>query len=412
MANMNVECAILKTNKKSLIKFILTIILFLEITFINLFYIHENLLFFVYILTIYFLLKIISINKSSQLIMVAMLTSITISISNACSLLLISTFFKLNVQKMIQISGMEFNIAIIFSKILFAIFQQIMITYFSKIKNLNSKYYNLFFLILLLSHFSFSFLENILFTGDYSENRIFISIALLVGIDSLVIFQTNKIQEDQYDEFNNAVLAKDINNIQNQIDKMKQTNEEIRILKHDLKNIFIILHNYAENNEYHKVLSCIEDNMRLLQTSTSLVITGIPEIDIILNSKEELAKNNGIEFSKIISYYGKLNDPISVAVLISNALDNAIESISLKKPIITFRIENLNSNILITITNYVDHNVLIDNPNLITTKNYDQKSHGFGISSMKLISEKLQGKIIYNQIDDLFILKVLLPNHQ
>ena len=62
----------------------------------------------------------------------------------------------------------------------------------------------------------------------------------------------------------------------------------------------------------------------------------------------------------------------------------------------------------IRVINSVDFDVLQENPYLKTAKS-DERNHGFGIHTMKTITKKYGGEIIFQQYENEFECKVVLP---
>ena len=96
-----------------------------------------------------------------------------------------------------------------------------------------------------------------------------------------------------------------------------------------------------------------------------------------------------------------------MAILLGNALDNAIEAvlgIAEEKKISVSVIKN-GSLVTLSVKNPVKENFVATN--LKTTKK-DKAMHGFGIESMKKIAEKYKGEIITEAEDGIFKLTAVL----
>ena len=106
---------------------------------------------------------------------------------------------------------------------------------------------------------------------------------------------------------------------------------------------------------------------------------------------------------------------IDLALILGNALDNAIEAaeavtqITEKKIWLTMKLQQ---DILhIQVKNPVMKKVLIQNQTIVSGKK-EQEMHGFGISNMKTITQKYRGTFDMQCSDKLFVLNIVLENEE
>lgn len=95
-----------------------------------------------------------------------------------------------------------------------------------------------------------------------------------------------------------------------------------------------------------------------------------------------------------------------------NALENAVDSLrkvpDKEKRLLTVRIEQKQGVTLINIENYFDGKLKMDK-NLPKTTKEDNGFHGFGLKSIKFITEKYDGDLRISQRDEKFILQAIFP---
>lgn len=187
--------------------------------------------------------------------------------------------------------------------------------------------------------------------------------------------------------------------------------EDMRIIKHNLKNSLIIIDTYNKSNQKDKLQKYLDE---LLEDSSTFVVPQIDKENIItayLSYKAEQAKANYIK----IEVENNLTDTIKVdktdiCQVIGNIMDNAIEA-------------NMNSdNKYIKILLYNKDNYMIiksENPgleplfkkdNIILTTKKDNKNHGLGLKSIKKIAEKYNGNFDAEVINETFQIKVVFLN--
>ena len=95
------------------------------------------------------------------------------------------------------------------------------------------------------------------------------------------------------------------------------------------------------------------------------------------------------------------------SIIIGNLLENAIENCGESKEII-IDIGNMSTYFYIKIINSIDTSILDNNPHLLTTK-HDKKIHGIGLNNIYFILNKYSGKISFNDQDNHFIVRILIP---
>ena len=101
-----------------------------------------------------------------------------------------------------------------------------------------------------------------------------------------------------------------------------------------------------------------------------------------------------------------------ICTIFGNALDNAIESVSLiedpEKRLIHIAISHKKNFVLIQISNYCENTITMKNGYPVTTK-ADKGNHGFGLKSIRYTVEKYHGSLNFALNDNWFELKMLIP---
>ena len=201
--------------------------------------------------------------------------------------------------------------------------------------------------------------------------------------------------------------------IQAQAEQYKQLQEHnslILKMRHDHRNFLIGLINELENGKSESALTSLQNEYKLLtdQYETELQSN---IVETIVKVKTTVAKEHKITINFTYEELEKIRiSPIDIAIILGNALDNAIEAtqkIDSSNKAIDILI-NINSNlIVIAIKNPVISDVDVNN--LISTKRADQ-SYGFGIISMKNIAAKYDGDVIFTCEDKKFNTRIVLRN--
>ena len=178
--------------------------------------------------------------------------------------------------------------------------------------------------------------------------------------------------------------------------------ESVRALRHDLKNHLLSISAMAGENDIAGIQK-YTDRLLQMQVKNDKVImfSGNPVLDAIINSKFTAAEHVGIRFHTIIT-----------AVLIGNALDNAIQAAAgSEEKTIHLHIQPQGAYTSVEISNSIGQPVLEGNPALYTTK-ADRLRHGFGVKNMRKVVEKYQGMMQFYEEGGRFVCDILLLSMQ
>lgn len=190
-----------------------------------------------------------------------------------------------------------------------------------------------------------------------------------------------------------------------QYELSKNNIEMINMKCHDLKNQISVLRTEG-NKDY------LDDIERDIMLYDHLAKTGNTALDVVLSEKSFLCEKHKISFTYMVD--GKcldFIDPVDVATLFGNALDNSIEYLSdisdEKKRVISLVVFGKNNLTSIHIENYYEDSVDLSSGLPKTTKD-DKESHGFGLKSIEYIVKKYGGNFVLNTGHNLFSLDIMI----
>lgn len=186
---------------------------------------------------------------------------------------------------------------------------------------------------------------------------------------------------------------------------------QIRGWRHDYRNHIQTMKAYAAAEDWDAIkryLDLLDDDLTTVDT---VIKTGNPMTDAILNSKISLAKSKNIQVIADADIPLTLkSSEIDLCCIIGNLFDNAIEA-SLKLPedrrMIRVYMDMRNTQLCISFTNLTAGKKLKKEGKLFrSTKG---KGHGFGLIRIDAIVERLDGYISCNSEDGAFTTEILLP---
>ncbi len=186
---------------------------------------------------------------------------------------------------------------------------------------------------------------------------------------------------------------------------------QIRGWRHDYRNHIQTMKAYAAAENWDAIrryLDLLDDD---LTTVDSVIKTGNPMTDAILNSKISLAKSKNIQVDADAHIPLKLkSSEIDLCCIIGNLFDNAIEA-SMKLPeeqrVIRVYVDMRNTQLYISFTNLTaGKKMKKEGGRFRSTKG---EGHGFGLIRIDAIVERLEGYISRNSEDGAFTTEILLP---
>ena len=186
---------------------------------------------------------------------------------------------------------------------------------------------------------------------------------------------------------------------------------QIRGWRHDYRNHIQVMKAHAAQGDWEAVKSYLDEMETDLNTVDTVVKTGNPMADAILNSKISLARSKGIPVRAEASVPVALEvSELDLCVILGNLFDNAIEaSLALppEKRLIRVYITMKGSQLYLSFTNFTAAGKRKKvGGRFQTTKG---EGHGFGLSRMDAVVERLGGYLARNSEDGAFTTEVLLP---
>lgn len=209
-------------------------------------------------------------------------------------------------------------------------------------------------------------------------------ITLLYVVNSIFIERIIKMNDELH-------MAKIENHLQQEEYRiLKQKYEDIRLLKHDMKNhLQVIAHLPVRKQE-----SYINDYIESMDYSLAFVIPDQPVLEAIINEKYEAAKKNNIVFTFTSHADLSFVKDIDIVTIFGNLLNNALEANS-DSGFIDIHIYEKQYFILIEVKNSVN----------IT---YKEGHLGIGLSSVKKIVDRYQGTCSFMKEGNIYISKIIL----
>jgi hypothetical protein len=244
-------------------------------------------------------------------------------------------------------------------------------------------------------------------------------LALLIIISFVIIFQVGTFimlsvinELDNYKNRHNMYEG-NINSMSSQAEAIINANEELKKLRHDLKQHLTTLYGFI--NASSSYLQDLLNDSALLSLQ-QLSHTGCIPIDSIINENHRIALAQKINFTMSSNAMPDMSfEHMTLALILGNALENAIEA-TVKLPederyinvFIKFTMKYPKQMLRIKIENScVDYTKKSRWEQFFTTKN-DVENHGIGLSSIKAEVAKYNGSCDLSCENGVFTLDIEL----
>ena len=186
---------------------------------------------------------------------------------------------------------------------------------------------------------------------------------------------------------------------------------QMRGWRHDYRSHIQVMKAHAAQGDWDAVKDYLDQLETDLTTVDTVVKTGNPMADAILNSKISLARSKHIQVRADASIPVALAlSELDLCVILGNLFDNAIEA-SLALPeearLIRVYIDMKGTQLYISFTNFTANRKQAKHAGRFrTTKG---EGHGFGLVRIDTIVERLGGWLSRNSEDGAFTTEILLP---
>ena len=151
--------------------------------------------------------------------------------------------------------------------------------------------------------------------------------AVLLLINILIVFYVEALRENELEKFKVKFNEQQYNLQMEYYQQLKERQEEVRSLRHDVKKYILTMQAVAEHGdteELHKIAQAATD---VFERSTNISAVGNPVVDALLNYYLRIAERNNINVKLDVTIPEVLTiSSLSLSIIIGNTFDNAIEA--------------------------------------------------------------------------------------
>ena len=253
-------------------------------------------------------------------------------------------------------------------------------------------------------------LETVIFSQKDIVNSIkVISVICMLLILFLIIYLYDVISIYYVERIQSEVIEREKNYYLKQAELLEQSTEEIRNLRHDMKNHLYALSSMIndENKEAKRYIDNITDKFGKSEIYSS---TGNVALDSVINYKLSQTEKQNIQIYLNITIPSNIQEGVEdLVTIIGNLMDNAIEASERieKNRYIEMKIKYKRGTMFIDVKNGYDGIVNHKNGE-ITTQKDDKAFHGIGLKSVRAAVNNHNGTMKVDFDDKEFRVKVML----
>ena len=227
--------------------------------------------------------------------------------------------------------------------------------------------------------------------------------AVLLLINILIVFYVEALRENELEKFKVKFNEQQYNLQMEYYQQLKERQEEVRSLRHDVKKYILAMQAVAEHGdteELHKIAQAATD---VFERSTNISAVGNPVVDALLNYYLRIAERNNINVKLDVTIPEVLTiSSLSLSIIIGNTFDNAIEAccdLPAEQRIIHLQLRKQYRSLF-----YRLENPYSDTSRGIRIGEY----HGYGLKNINRIVQENHGDFYTKKKDGVFTVQVRL----
>lgn len=241
---------------------------------------------------------------------------------------------------------------------------------------------------------------------------IYISAAGLLFITVLVFALFSKLQNQLTVMQDNHEMKMQLELQRQSAKKMENAYNHTRALRHDLKNHLHALGGMLTKGDNDGALKYIQTMQSDLEDAAYFSVTGNSAVDAILNEKLLTAQRHRINLRfDAVPLQNTKAKPMDLCIILSNALDNALEACQKIQDIqtrtVSLKIREESDFLLICVQNPVSEPPKRYGNRFLSDKK-DRENHGVGLRSIRSTAEKYNGEFLAECKENVFTLLVRL----
>ncbi len=223
----------------------------------------------------------------------------------------------------------------------------------------------------------------------------------LLGLLSLfcILFSYKKLQQNFRLSTELSLLEQEEHSLNRYVEEAKTRYDRTKSFRHDIRNHIAVVKRLLQSEKLEEAITYMEDLDDMAEKMSFPCSTNNPAVDILVGNKLGIAQSMGIDVacSLLLPYPCSLRD-IDICIVLSNALDNAIQAVK--------RLDTGMEKYIHVSGRIQGDFLMMEIKNSFHGKGTFKK--GTGLSNVKKVAEKYGGAISIETQENKFVLHVLL----
>lgn len=238
---------------------------------------------------------------------------------------------------------------------------------------------------------------------DYFPDYMVGLMAVLLLINILIVFYVEALRENELEKFKVKFNEQQYNLQMEYYQQLKERQEEVRSLQHDVKKYILAMQAVAEHGDTEELHKIAQAATNVFERSTNISAVGNPVVDALLNYYLRIAERNNIKVKLDVTIPEVLTiSSLSLSIIIGNTFDNAIEAccdLPAEQRIIHLQLRKQYRSLF-----YRLENPYSDTVRSIRIGEY----HGYGLKNINRIVQENHGDFYTKKKDGVFTVQVRL----
>jgi len=350
----------------------------------------------------------------SEHIIISIVGIFLLALADVCGLTMLSSILGIEYNEMVKNSSFFRFLAVLISKTIYLILASIIIFFKNRYHLfIHKRELALMVITMLLSGVQLSLIRNIIYDSKSNYNIFLIILICVFLLNIIQYYSMIYIGKKNADERNISLMQKQMEFQKESIQALEQKYDETAKVRHDIKNYITCALRMAEKKDFEELTKFLEKlSEEKIDSITSYVNLKRSVLGAVLNSKISNAKRKNIDIQcYLLSEFDSISD-MDMGILLANLLDNALEACekNVEKSEIIIKTWAEAGYYFLEISNTVESDILINNPELKTNKD-NSDLHGVGLRTVRDIVKKYDGMMSFEQKGCIFHVYVSLEKN-
>lgn len=281
--------------------------------------------------------------------------------------------------------------------------------YFSRIFNKDWRTVAIFGFVPTFYYF-FDYITTVYTNLFHSQSRVileFLSFFLAVIYTAFCCIYYEEYKQKSAAQQKEQIIRIAVEQQEKEMNAVRQTEKEVRLLRHDMRMFLSSLAVSIENGEVSTAQEMINAQITRIDGTKLEHFCGNEILNFVISDYAARCERESVAFNCAIELDSLAADEIMFASILSNALDNALnaqKALPADRRSIKLMLKKSGEKLLLSVKNPVSDRVIFSDGLPLSGKN----GHGYGTQSIRYLTECLGGNCQFSVQDDTFILRVVL----